>query len=301
MKKILFLILIAATMTVVSSCNKKGAGTTPTEDSVSAILGKGYGTQMASQASQAGEQIDKDEFLAGFQAAFDLDTTKADMSYGEGLMTGAQLAQQVQQLEEQMGVKINKRLLYNELAEALKKPGEPNMDQLQALGMKMQSLMQKAQLEAATKVGKQGNEYTLKAMAADKELKKTATGLVYKIEKQGNGKLFKQGDKVMVKYRGTHTDGRVFDEAKKAVALTVDDQQMIRGFVEVLKLMSPGAKAHVIIPGNLAYGPNGNQGGILPNETLVFDIETGNLATPAQVQQGVKEQGMSGQPGMPVR
>lgn len=301
MKKILFLILIAATMTVVTSCNKKGAGTTPTEDSVSAILGQGYGTQMASQASQAGEQIDKDEFLAGFQAAFDLDTTKADMSYGEGLMTGAQLAQQLQQLEQSMGVKVNKRLLYNELAEALKKPGEPNMDQLQALGMKMQSLMQKAQLEAATKISKQGNEYTVKAMAADKELKKTPSGLVYKIEKQGNGKLFKQGDKVMVKYRGTHTDGRVFDEAKKAVALTVDDQQMIRGFVEVLKLMSPGAKAHVIIPGNLAYGTNGNQGGIMPNETLVFDIETGNLASPAQVQQSVKEQGMSGQPGMPVR
>ena len=39
-------------------------------------------------------------------------------------------------------------------------------------------------------------------------------------------------------------------------------------------------KVTCIIPGKLAYGDRGNQN-IAPNETLVFEIETGNLATAA--------------------
>lgn len=298
MKKILFLTLIAAAVIALPSCNKKGAGTTPTEDSLSQVLGQGYGAQMAAQMGQEDQNIDKEQFLNGLKEGLDFDTTKNDVSYSNGLMTGMQMAQQFQQLEDQMGVKVDKEAFYNTLAEAFKKQkGEPNMDKMQQLGIKMQTLVQKAQLEAGQRISKEGNAYIAKALKDDKDMKKAPSGIVYKIVKKGNGKLFKQGDNVMVKYTGKHIDGRVFDKSDKAVAFAVDETKMIRGFVEVLKLMSPGAKVHVIIPGNLAYGPNGNpQGGIKANETLVFDIEAGNLATPAQLQKQVQEQGMQGEP-----
>ena len=48
----------------------------------------------------------------------------------------------------------------------------------------------------------------------------------------------------------------------------------------MLTNMKPGMKVTCIIPGKLAYGDRGNQN-IAPNETLVFEIETGNLATAA--------------------
>lgn len=281
MKKFFLFVLIAATATAFSSCNKKGAGVTPTEDSLSLVVGEGTGTQIAAQFGQSGMAFDDDAYLAGFKAALMLDTTKKETSYRAGLNDGAGFAQQIQQLEDQMGVQINKRALYKALAAAVSKnikKDEPDMEQMQRLGMQMQSLMQKAQLDVAKKIDKEGREYVAKAMKEDKSLKKTASGLVYKLEKPGNGKHFKDGDKVQVRYKGTHIDGKVFDETKeKPTVMTVGDN-LIKGWVEVLKLMSPGAKAHVIIPGSLAYGPGGSRG-IKPNETLVFDITTGNIET----------------------
>ncbi len=88
----------------------------------------------------------------------------------------------------------------------------------------------------------------------------------------GSGENIKADQTVNVMYTGKHIDGKVFDESKQAIPMKVSEGSLIKGFVEVLKLMKPGAKAHVIIPADLAYGPQGQQE-IGPNEYLVFDIE----------------------------
>ena len=59
----------------------------------------------------------------------------------------------------------------------------------------------------------------------------------------------------------------------------------------MIQLMKPGSKVTVVIPGELAYGPQGNRG-IEPNETLIFDIETVGVQDP-------KEQ--PARPKMPTR
>jgi hypothetical protein len=48
---------------------------------------------------------------------------------------------------------------------------------------------------------------------------------------------------------------------------------VIPGFSEGLQLMQPGGKYRLVIPSDLAYGPQGTQGDIGPNETLIFEIE----------------------------
>ena len=48
---------------------------------------------------------------------------------------------------------------------------------------------------------------------------------------------------------------------------------VIQGWQEVLQMMKEGGKWRVVIPGNLAYGPQGAGEMIGPNETLIFDIE----------------------------
>jgi len=107
-----------------------------------------------------------------------------------------------------------------------------------------------------------------------KKVEKTASGLMYTILKEGTGPQPQPTDLVEVHYTGTFLDGSKFDSS-------VDRGQpfrfslrggVIQGWLEGVRLMKVGEKRKLIIPGDLAYGPNG-RGKIPPNATLVFDIE----------------------------
>ncbi len=123
----------------------------------------------------------------------------------------------------------------------------------------------------------EGAAYIEEQLKADPELKKTQSGLVYKITKAGEGETFKQTDNVTVKYKGAHIDGSVFDDGG-GQPQTFPVAAVVPGFGEMLMLMRPGAVAHCIIPGNLGYGERGAGSSIGPNETLVFDIEAIGVA-----------------------
>ena len=62
----------------------------------------------------------------------------------------------------------------------------------------------------------------------------------------------------MVKYKGTKIDGSTFDESKEAIAMS--PMRVVRGFKEGLLMMSPGASYILYVPGDLAYGVDGNRG-----------------------------------------
>lgn len=105
--------------------------------------------------------------------------------------------------------------------------------------------------------------------------KSTATGLKYEVLKEGEGAPAKLGDKIEVVYIGWTVDGVAFDTSYyKGVpyALTLKSTGIIRGWIEGLQLMKPGAKYRFEIPPALAYGPN-PFGKIPANSTLIFDIE----------------------------
>ena len=280
--------LLVASMTI--SCNKKGTGTSPLEDSIAMTFGKGFGSFIKQQTAanpEAAKDFDTNAFLKGVKIVLDCDTS--DVEFLNGLQAGQQVFGQIMQLEMQEGVKLDRNLVYKSIEQALDEKGEVKPDAMKKLGDGLQKMIEKARTQTLARTLKEGNDYITKQLNEDKELKQTKSGLVYKITKKGNGKLFKQDDDVMIKYKGTHIDGSVFDEAQKAVPMVVSEQQLIPGFVEILKLMSPGAKAHVIIPAKLAYGEMGSidrmsgARSIKGNETLIFDIETGNLATEADL------------------
>ena len=128
--------------------------------------------------------------------------------------------------------------------------------------------------KAAEENAKAGAAYIEKEMKADKSLKKTASGLVYKVIKKGVGAKPTKDQTAMVKYEGRHIDGSVFDDGQGQVQ-EFPVSRVVPGFSEGLMLMSPGAKYRFYIPGNLGYGERGTGAGgpIGPNETLVFDVE----------------------------
>ncbi len=101
-------------------------------------------------------------------------------------------------------------------------------------------------------------------------------GLQYEVLQAGdpNGIKPTAADTVVVHYSGTLIDGTKFDASyDRGEPATFPLGGVIRGWTEILQLMTKGAKWKVAIPGDLAYGERGAGGVIGPNATLIFDIE----------------------------
>jgi FKBP-type peptidyl-prolyl cis-trans isomerase len=120
---------------------------------------------------------------------------------------------------------------------------------------------------------------------------KTASGLYYTIEKEGEGDNAKKGEVVTANYTGKLLEGKTFDSNTDSAFHHVQPYGFtvgkgIRGWDEGLQLMKKGSKAVFYIPSTLAYGPQ-DQKGIPANSILVFNVEALNIESPAA--QGEKD------------
>tara|TARA_A100001011_G_scaffold400842_1_gene519698 strand:+ start:17518 stop:18501 length:984 start_codon:yes stop_codon:yes gene_type:complete len=111
-------------------------------------------------------------------------------------------------------------------------------------------------------------------------MKKTESGLFYKIKKEGSGSLPLPGAKVSVHYQGMLPNGTIFDSSykrNKPIKFSVGVGQVIKGWDEGIMLLNKGAAARFVIPSHLGYGMRGAGGVIPPNSTLIFDVELINI------------------------
>lgn len=100
------------------------------------------------------------------------------------------------------------------------------------------------------------------------------SGLQYEVIREGNGKQPKATDRVRCHYEGTLIDGTLFDSSiQRGEPAVFGVNQVIKGWVEALQLMSEGAKWKLYIPSDLAYGANGASEMIPPHSTLIFEVE----------------------------
>ncbi|MCB1601879.1 MAG: FKBP-type peptidyl-prolyl cis-trans isomerase [Lysobacterales bacterium] len=106
-------------------------------------------------------------------------------------------------------------------------------------------------------------------------VKTTESGLQYMVLTEGTGAKPKATDQVKVDYVGTLINGTKFDSSiDRGQPATFPLNGVIPGWTEGLQLMTVGSKYKFFIPGNLAYGEQGQpQGGIGPNEVLIFEVE----------------------------
>lgn len=105
-------------------------------------------------------------------------------------------------------------------------------------------------------------------------VKSTENGILYRVIKSGEGKSPAATDKVTVHYQGSLTNGQVFDSSyKRNEPTSFPVNGVIPGWSQVLQMMSEGDKWEVMIPSDLAYGPQGIPNVIPPNSILVFEID----------------------------
>ncbi len=123
------------------------------------------------------------------------------------------------------------------------------------------------------KYKKEGEEF-LAANKLKDSVKVTASGLQYKILREGTGKAPAETSTVTVHYRGRLTNNVVFDESYgRGEPTTFQLNQVIKGWTEGLQLMKEGAKFEFYIPNELAYGERPAGQLIPPGSMLIFEVE----------------------------
>jgi len=138
-------------------------------------------------------------------------------------------------------------------------------------------VMREKQMEQMQKKGDAAVEKGLAYLAAkEKEagVKKTASGLLYRVITEGKGKTPKASNVVKVHYEGKLVGGKVFDSSyERGQPVEFEVNGVIPGWTEGLQLMKEGGKYELFIPSGLAYGPRGAGQDIGPNEALTFTVE----------------------------
>jgi FKBP-type peptidyl-prolyl cis-trans isomerase len=205
--------------------------------------------------------------------AMKLESKEQRLGYSIGTMFGSRMSQDFSDLD----IKAFMTGFQDAFAG---KEGQMTMDEVtQTIQAYQQEQMEKAQLEEqkAAEEAKAASAAWLKEKEAEDGVKKTESGLLYKVITEGTGEKPSATDTVEVDYEGSLSDGTVFDSSyQRGESISFPLNGVIPGWTEGLQLMTVGSKYELYIPADLAYGPGGT-GPIPPNAALKFVVELHNI------------------------
>ncbi|MGN1375736.1 MAG: FKBP-type peptidyl-prolyl cis-trans isomerase [Prevotella sp.] len=284
MKKLTFSAVIAVAAIVFSSCGNSTpkANLKNDIDTLSYAMGLAQ-TEGLKDYLVRGLGVDTtyiDEFIKGLNDGANAGDDKKKAAYYAGIQIG-------QQISNQMVKGINHELFGDDSTKSISmknlmagfisgttgKKKLFSVEQAQGLVQtKMEAIRMKAVNEKYAANKKAGEEFLAK-YAKQEGVKKLEGGVLYKVLKEGTGKIPADTALVSVRYEGKTIDGNVFESSyEKNDTLDIYVNQVIKGWTIAMKNMPVGSIWEVAIPEELAYGPR-ERPSIKPLSVLVFKIE----------------------------
>ncbi len=186
------------------------------------------------------------------------------LSYAWGLAMGKQL--------QAMGVKEINSEEFKDGVKVAFDGGEPKMPVEEAQKL-INDYLQDLEKKAEAMAPEEGEKF-LAENGKKENVRSTASGLQYVVEKEGDGAQPSASDEVTVHYTGKLLNGTVFDSSvNRGEPATFPLNRVIPGWTEGVQLMKEGAKYTFFIPSDLAYGAGGVPNVIPPHSTLIFEVE----------------------------
>ncbi len=151
---------------------------------------------------------------------------------------------------------------------------------LAVYGPKLRDLAQARSSAGAATEKAAGSDFLSKA-ALETGAVKTPTGFVIQEITPGTGPSPKQSDTVKVHYKGTLTDGTVFDSSiDRGQPAVFPLGNVIPCWTQGVQMMKVGGKSRLVCPPELAYGDRGAPPQIKPGATLNFEVELLEIVKP---------------------
>ena len=224
-----------------------------------------------------------DEFIKGMiEGATSKDDPK-QAAYMKGIEVGKQIKGMADNLSTEVyqndsTKKVPVQNLLAGIIAGLKGEATMTTDSAYAEFQKLLTPIQEANSLAKWGDQKKANEDFLAENAKKEGVQTLPSGVQYKVITAGDGALPTDSSVVKCQYEGRLIDGTVFDSSYKRdepFEVNLAQPRVIKGWVEVLKLMPAGSKWEVYIPQEQGYGSQ-DMGDIKPYSTLIFTIETLN-------------------------
>lgn len=223
-------------------------------------------TGAACSAQTAQETAATSAVAAPAAAVTELKTQTEKVSYIFGLNIGRNLRQQ--------GVEVDVAMVAKGMQDAA--PGVKALmtdEEMQETMMTFQKELmakQEARIKELSEKNKKAGAEFLAKNATEPGVKTTASGLQYKIAKEGDGATPKATDVVKAIYSGKLIDGTEFGSSD-GEAVEIPLEHVFPGWAEGIQLLKVGGQATFWIPGELAYQDFAPPG-IEPYSTLIMDV-----------------------------
>ena len=299
------LVAVAAAVFAVMAAACSGKGTAGGEagsrsDTLAYYMGRVMGVRLVADMEAADNfLLDKEVFLTSMEKSLSMSNDEARQLYeklqaeeknapmkrkvqidneASGLYVGHSMMSYINECNSKSGDTLSMEKFMAGFKEVLMMDSMPNVSKEKAY---LEGFMEKVgqgnaeERAAGNRNYVAGVSYLKKEMTADPTIKKTASGLAYKVIREGKGAKLQESQVARVHYVGKHIDGTVFDSSRqRGQVAEFAPSDVISGFKEGLLMMNPGSVYRFYIPGSLGYGEKGVPGGqIGPNEMLVFEVE----------------------------
>ncbi|MBO5717647.1 MAG: FKBP-type peptidyl-prolyl cis-trans isomerase [Alistipes sp.] len=224
------------------------------------------------------ENSDQKDTLPALPELYDEVYTRENITRCVGNLMGANIVA----IKEELNLsKVNVGIEDGLKVESIEKINEQMMVTTEQMGQLFaafqQKMMQKQmeELEALKVKNAEESAEWLAEVEKMEGVEKTESGLLYRIDRKGNGKkATNDTDIVKVNYEGKVRSGKVFDSSyERGEAIEFPLNGVIKGWTEGMKLVEVGGQITLWIPAELAYGDRQRSEDIGPNCALEFKVE----------------------------